>query len=122
MMKKMIDTLYINEMVVPCILGVFADERRKKQPVIITVALAIDTQKAGRTDNIHDTVDYHNLYEEIADIVGNSRFSLLEKLAQTVADICLKDKKVQEVVVKIEKPNAVKIGKSSAIEITRKND
>ena len=118
---KHLDTIYINDLNVSCILGVFANERKKKQPIIINIALSVDTRKAAKTDDLKDTVNYHDLYLEIADIVGKSTYNLLEKLAQVIADICLKNKKVKQVVVRLEKPNAVKLGKSSGIEIIRSN-
>ena len=45
-----------------------------------------------------------------------------KKLAQEIAKVCLKDKKVKQVTVRVEKPKAIKLAKSSAIEIIRKND
>ncbi|MBI5122531.1 dihydroneopterin aldolase [Candidatus Roizmanbacteria bacterium] len=120
-MKKL-DTIYINDLVVSCIIGIFEDERIKKQPVIINIALSVDTRKAAVSDNLNDTVSYHDIYLEINELVGKSKFFLIEKLAQEIATLCLKDKRVKQVVVHIEKPNAVKLGKSSAIEITRSNE
>jgi len=119
---KQLDTLYINDLKVPCIIGVFAQERKKKQPIIINLALSVDTRKAAKTDDLKDTVDYHHLYNEIANTVSQSTYQLLETLAQTIADICLKNKKVKQVTVRLEKPHAVKIGKSSGIEIIRNNE
>ncbi len=119
---KQLDTIYINDLTVKCIIGVFANERKKKQPIIITIALSIDTRKAAKTDDLKDTVNYHDLYLEVADVVSQSKYNLLEKLAQTIADICLANKKVKQVVVRLEKPNAVKLGRSSGIEIIRNNE
>lgn len=122
MKQNNLDTLYINDLKIDCIIGVFEDERTKKQPIIINIALSVDTKKAGNSDNLKDTVDYQSLYLEIADVVGKSQYKLLEALAQRIADICLKNKLVKQVVVSLEKPNAVKLGKSSGIKISRNND
>jgi len=120
-MKKL-DTIYINDLVVKCIIGVFENERVKKQPIVINIALSVDTRKAALSDDLNDTVSYHDIYLEINDMVSKSKFFLLEKMAQEIANLCLKDKRVEQVVVHIEKPEAVKLGKSSAIEITRNNE
>jgi|SRR6185369_861767 len=119
---KQLDTIYINDLKVSCIIGVFANERKKKQPIIINIALSVDTRKAAKTDDLKDTVNYRDLYLEIADIVSASKYKLLETLAQKVAEMCLKNKLVKQVVVKLEKPNAVKLGRSSGIEILRNNE
>lgn len=119
---KQLDTIYINDLIIPCIIGVFEEERKEKQQVIINVALVVDTYKAGKSDNLKDTVNYHDLSLKITKLVENSTFYLLEKLAQEIATLCLKEKKVKQVKVRIEKPKAIKLAKSSAIEITRTND
>src|ERR1700749_4217599 len=121
-MTHQTDTLFINKLIVPCIIGVFEQERKEKQNVIISIALSVDTQKAGQTDDIKDTVSYHDIAREVVELAEQSQYYLLEKLAQAVADTCLKNKRVEKVTVHIEKPNALKLAKSSAIEIIRYND
>lgn len=119
---KQLDTLYINDLIIPCIIGVFENERKEKQQVIINVSLSVDTRKAGKSDDLKDTVSYHDLSLKIIELVENSQFFLLEKLAQKIADICLLDKRVKQVAIRIEKPKAVKLAKSSSIEIIRNNE
>lgn len=121
-MKQSPDKLSINELLVPCIIGVFENERKEKQNVSISLELSVDTHKAGQTDNISDTVSYHDIANDVYRLVSESHFQLLEKLAQTVADFCLKDKRIQQVVVHIQKPQALKHAKSAAITITRTNE
>jgi D-erythro-7,8-dihydroneopterin triphosphate epimerase len=117
---KQLDTLYINDLVLPCLIGVFENERKEKQQIIINVALGVDTQKAGKSDDLKDTVNYHDISLKIIELVEKSQFYLLEKLAQEIANICLRNKLVKQVTIRVEKPKAVKLAKSSAIEITRK--
>src|SRR6266567_715449 len=121
-MNKQLDTIFINDLTIPCVIGVFEHERKDKQLVIINLALSVDVKKAGETDDLNDTVSYQNIAHEVADMVSNSQFYLIEKLAQAIADICLKDKRVKQAKVHIEKPKAVKLAKSSAIEIIRNNE
>jgi D-erythro-7,8-dihydroneopterin triphosphate epimerase len=121
-MTRQSDTLFINALTVPCVIGVFENERKKKQPVVISCELTVDTRKAGETDDINDTVSYHDIANDIYEVVSKSQCQLLEKLAQIVADICLKNKKVKRVIVLIEKPQALEHAKSSAIKIIRANE
>lgn len=118
-MKHQLDTLFINELTIPCIIGVFPSERIEKQLVVISLALFVDTQKAGETDQITETVSYHDIATEVATMVSNSQFYLLEKLAEEIAVVCLKEKRVKQVTVRVEKPKAIKLAKSAAIEIIR---
>lgn len=121
-MTKPLDTIFINDLTVHCIIGVFENERNEKQPVRITVAVSIDTNKASQNDDIHDTLNYHQLANSIVKKVSESSYFLLEKLAQTVADICLEDKRVKQVTVSVKKPKAIKLAESAAIEIIRYNE
>ncbi|MEN8255773.1 MAG: hypothetical protein ABFR33_09935 [Verrucomicrobiota bacterium] len=43
----------------------------------------------------------------------------MESLAESIADIALADDKIQQVVVTIDKPGALRFAKSSAVEIVR---
>jgi D-erythro-7,8-dihydroneopterin triphosphate epimerase len=119
---KQLDTLYINDLIISCILGAFEEERKEKQQIIINVVLFVDTRRAGKSDNLKDTVNYHELSLRIVELVENSKFYLLEKLAQKIAELSLSDKRVKKVTIRIEKPKAVKMAKSSAIEITRSHE
>ena len=102
-----------------CIIGTFDHERHEKQPVIFNITLSTDLQVAGESDDLNDTVDYFTLQHDIMDFVGQSSFALLEALAEEVAKICLKDSRVKEAVIEVEKPMALNHVKTVAIEITR---
>lgn len=121
MKNNTFDTIYINELQIPCIIGVFDYERTGKQIISLSLALSVDLRKAGKTDNVADTVSYQ-LYKKIVDFIEQSQYRLLEALAEAVAGICLEDKRVRQVKVYIEKPKAVKLGRSSAVEIIRNQD
>jgi dihydroneopterin aldolase len=116
------DKIFINELTLSCIIGVFDFERKLKQNVIITIELHLDISTAGKTDDINDTVNYQAIVDDVTKTVERSQFHLLEALAERVAAICLKDNRVKHAHVKIEKPKAIPNAKSSAVEIVRKNE
>ena len=118
----MYDKIFINDLILPCTIGVFDFERKNKQNVIINIALHLDVSKAGKTDAIEDTVNYQDIVNAVSKKVETSKYHLLEALAEMIAAICLKDKRVKQAHVKIEKPKAIANAKSSAVEIIRKNE
>ena len=120
-MKQPLDTIYINDLQIPCLIGVFDYERTSKQMITINIALSVNLQKAIETDNVNDTVSYQ-LYTDIVKLIEKSEFFLIESLAGVIAQRCLKDKRVKQVRVHIEKPKAIKLGRSSAVEIIRTNE
>jgi len=115
----MMDRILINQLLVRCILGVSAEERREKQDVLISVALFTDLTKAGRSDRFEDTVDYRAVNKDILAAVDGSQCHLAEALAERVAETCLAHGAVQRVQVTVEKPGALRFARSVAVEIER---
>jgi FolB domain-containing protein len=116
------DKIFINDLTLACIIGVFDHERQIKQNIIINIELHLDLYKAGNSDDINDTVSYHDIVLAITEKVETSKFHLLEALAEEIAKICLTDKRIKHAHIKIEKPKAIPNAKSSAVEIVRKNE
>jgi FolB domain-containing protein len=105
-----------------CTIGTFAHERTQKQPVFLNITLTTDLKQAGKSDNIDDTVDYFTLQQNIINLVEKSSFALLESLAEAVSELCLKDKRIQEASIELEKPLALQHVKTLSIKITRNNE
>ena len=114
------DRILINDLRVRCIIGVNDEERRDKQDVVINVEILTDLSKAGKSDRFQDTVDYSKIKKRIMAMAENSRFYLVEALAEAVAGICLEHPAVSEVLVRVEKPSALRFAKSVGVEITRR--
>jgi dihydroneopterin aldolase/D-erythro-7,8-dihydroneopterin triphosphate epimerase len=116
------DKIHIRDLLVRCIVGIYPDERREKQDVIVNIVLHADLRKAGESDDIDDTVNYKTIKKEALAMVQQSEYFLLEKLAEQIAGIALKDSKVQRVDVSIDKPGALRFARSVAVEIFRTRD
>lgn len=114
-----LDKIIIEGLEASCIVGVLDDERLNKQPIIIDAELSVDLSKASASDDIKDTLDYFSVYKNILMLAENSDFYLIEKLAQAIADECLRSSEVEEVRVKVKKPAALKQAESVAVEIIR---
>jgi dihydroneopterin aldolase/D-erythro-7,8-dihydroneopterin triphosphate epimerase len=113
------DKIYIRDLALRCIIGLYPEERTNKQDVLINIAMETDLRAAGKSDALTDTVDYKAIKIAILDFVEKSGFNLIESLAEGIAAICLKDKRVQDVTVTIDKPGALRFARSVAVEITR---
>ena len=113
------DRIFIRELALRCIIGIYPEERREKQDIVINVELQCDLRAAGRSDDLTDTIDYKAIKKAILRLVEKSHFQLIESLAENIADIALANDKVQQVTVTIDKPGALRFAKSSAVEITR---
>ena len=113
------DKIFIKDLLVRCIIGVFPKERDHRQDVCINITLFADLYAAGQSDDLEDTVDYKELRNEIVTFVEQSEYQLIETLAARVAEICLRPEAVKRVIVHIDKPRALAYTRSVAVEIER---
>lgn len=118
-MPKKLDKIYIRDLSLRCIIGIFPDEREKKQDILINVVIWADLSAAGKTDDIKDAVDYKQVTKAILAAIEPSSYFLIERIAQVVADICLTNTHVKRVRVTIDKPGALRFAKASAVSIYR---
>ncbi len=115
----MTDEIRINGLFLRTIIGINDDEREHKQDVRINLALAVDTRPAGRSDDIKDAVNYRTITKQVIDLVENSRFFLVERMAEEIARVCLADPRVERVRVGIQKPAALRFARSVGVTIER---
>jgi dihydroneopterin aldolase/D-erythro-7,8-dihydroneopterin triphosphate epimerase len=113
------DKILIRDLLTRCIIGVCNEERRDKQDVIINIVLYADLRKAGRTDELSDSVDYSLVKKRVVSMVERSEYRLVEALAEKIAEICLDEPAVQQVQVTVEKPSALRFARSVGVELTR---
>ena len=113
------DRLLISDLQARCIIGVGEEERREKQDVIINVVLSSDLREPGRTDRFEDALDYRDLKKKILHLIENSKYFLVEALAEAIATVCLENEKVIGVRVRVEKPAALRFARSVGVEIER---
>lgn len=114
-----LDRIYIRDLACRCIVGINPDERTKKQEVIINIVLCADLRRACASDDIAHTVDYKSIKQAVLDMAEHSSYSLIERLAAHIADICLSELAVRRVTVSVDKPGALRFARSVAVEITR---
>jgi len=104
--------------------GVGESERDLGGKFHIDVELVLDLDRAGRSDDVEDTVDYQQVYNVIAQVERSKRFRLLEALASSAADAILSRFEVMEVTVRVRK-GSVPLGgliDSADVEITRRRE
>lgn len=114
-----LDRIHIRDLQLRCIIGIYDDERRDKQDILINLTLHADLSKAGQSDRIEDTVDYKTIKKRVIKHVEGSACYLIEHLAEEIAMIALEDQRVQRVDVMVDKPGALRFARSVAVEISR---
>ncbi len=113
------DRIFIRDLKLACTIGVNDWEREIQQPVKIDLDLHADLEDAGRSDDLHRTVDYKEIRDRVEGIVTRSRCFLIEALAQRIADACLEYSQVKAVRVSLEKPGALRATRTVGVELLR---
>ena len=102
------DIIYLHDLKIECIIGIWEWERRVRQTIILDLDMAADTRRAAATDPIDDTLNYKAVAKRLIDFVGGSQFQLVETLAEKVAEILLTEFKLKWVRVRVNKIGAVR--------------
>jgi dihydroneopterin aldolase len=102
------DIIYLHDLKIECIIGIWEWERRIKQTIILDLDMAADIRRAAATDRIDDTLNYKAVAKRLIDFVGGSQFQLVETLAEKIAEILLTEFKLKWVRVRVNKKGAVR--------------
>ena len=113
------DKVFIKDLEIETIIGIFGWEREVKQIVRISLEMSFDISKAGKSDNIDDALDYKKIGKSIVNLVENSSFFLVEKMAEEIASLVLTNEQIEEIKLRVEKPGALRGSKSVGVEILR---
>jgi len=84
--------------------GVHEWEQKTAQPFEVDVELSKNLQAAGVDDDLELTVDYGKVFDVVRQIVESTSYRLLEALAEAISHELLTDFPIDEVAVRIRKP------------------
>ncbi len=101
------DIVYIEDLRIETVIGIYDWEREIKQVVSIDLEMAADNRKAAATERIEDALNYKAVAKRLIQFVGESEFQLVETLAERIAEIVLDEFEVAWLRLKLGKPGAV---------------
>ena len=119
--EEFLDKIFIKDLLVRGIIGVSERERSQPQDIVINIVMYVNTRICGVSDNIHDSVNYRTVAKAVIAHMEHTQRFTVEALAADIANICLATNGVEEVVVSVEKPGAVRFSRSVGVEIKRRN-
>ena len=101
--------------------GVMPEEETLGQRFLIDVDLFKDLRRVGESDQVEDTINYAEVYQEIREVVTEERYHLIEKLAERIADQVITEFPCEAIRVEVHKPQAPIPGifKDVSVEIFR---
>jgi dihydroneopterin aldolase len=113
------DIVYIRDLEIRTVIGIYDWERQIKQKVSIDLEMAADIARAAETDAIADTLDYKSIAKAIIAFTEASSFQLVETLAERIAEIVIKDFGVSWLRLRVSKPGAVRGSRDVGVIIER---
>jgi dihydroneopterin aldolase len=114
------DRIFLRGLTTQCIIGFIDWERLTPQTVVIDLEMPCDCERAARTDSVSDTVDYKRVAKRVLTWVGESKFQLVESLAQGLASLLLSEFPLDWVRVSINKPGAISHSRDVGVSIERR--
>lgn len=113
------DIIYLNDLRIDTVIGIFDWERRVKQTVSLDIEMASDIRKAAASDTIDDTLDYKAVAKRVIAFVEDSEFQLVETLAERITGIILDEFNVPWVKLRLNKQGAVRGARDVGVIIER---
>ncbi|KAF0810629.1 dihydroneopterin aldolase [Alcanivorax sp. S71-1-4] len=102
------DIVYIRDLKVDTVIGIFDWERRIRQTVSLDLEMGADIRRAAATDSIENTLDYKAVGKRLISFIQTSEFQLVETLAEKAAAIVLDEFDVPWVRLRLSKPGALR--------------
>ncbi len=113
------DRVFIENLTIETVIGIFDWEREIKQAVSLDLEMDFDIRKAAVSDAIEDTLDYKAVSKRLIHFVEESQFQLVEALAEKCADIVLEEFPISRLKLKLSKPGAVRGSSAVGVIIER---
>lgn len=113
------DIVYIRDLRIDTIIGIFDWERRIRQTVSLDLEMATDICKAAASDDIRDALDYKAVAKRLIGFVEGSDFLLVETLAEKVAALVLAEFPVPWLRLRVSKPGALRGAQDVGVIIER---
>jgi dihydroneopterin aldolase len=113
------DIIYLTDLRIETVIGVFDWERKIKQEVIIDLEMGGDIRRAAESDELADTLDYKAVAKRVIGFVEKSEFQLVETLAERVASLIIEEFHVPWLRLRLNKQGAVRGARDVGVIIER---
>jgi dihydroneopterin aldolase len=121
-----LDWITIRDLRVNCVIGIFAEEDTRVQPVSVTLRLGLLPRPQGVIESLEESVDYLAITGQVSFLLAACRFRLLETAADAVASYLLappapgeRRAAIRRIAVEIHKPHALPSPTTASLTIER---
>lgn len=98
--------LRIKDLTVDTLIGIYAEEKQRRQKIVINAEIEFKTGNVANVDNIRETMNYHPLCDNIREFLENGNFEVIEHVCHQIGKICLSYEPIISAKVEVDKPEA----------------
>lgn len=113
------DLIFLRDLRIDTVIGIYAWERAIKQTVVVDLEMAADIRRAAASDDIEHTLNYKAVAKRVIEFVAASQFQLVETLSERIAELVLGEFPVPWVRVTVNKQGAVRGARDVGVIIER---
>jgi len=114
--------ILIKELTLDLKLGYYNFEKEKKQKVKFNLEIDYEDKKPTNDEDIKSIVNYDKIVKLISKLVKSKHYNFLETLAEDVFDELFKDRRIDKIMLQIEKLEILKHCSSVGIQISKKRN
>lgn len=85
------DVIYISEMRLDLLIGVYAWERRVPQTIQLDMEIGVPSRRSAGSDQLDDTIDYAAVVSRIEASLREHHYGLLERVAEHVSELVMRE-------------------------------
>ncbi|KZT37699.1 tetrahydrobiopterin biosynthesis enzymes-like protein [Sistotremastrum suecicum HHB10207 ss-3] len=113
------DLVILNGLNTSAVIGPDCWNRRRPQPVILSLHIYTDAEAAAVSDNVEQSIDYSKMSKSVLAITSAEEFDGLFSLAVACADLVLQHPLALGVRIEAEAPKSLLLAESTKVEIFR---
>ena len=113
------DIVYLRDLKIETVIGVFDWERQIRQTVILDIDMATDVAAAAATDRLESALDYKAVTKRIIKFVEASEVQLVETLAEQIADLLRNEFNIPWLKLTVNKKGALRGARDVGVIIER---
>ncbi len=116
-------TVFIKDFIIHEIIGMHDHEKIKKQKIKFNIVININQNTLPNEKDLKSIINYEKITRKLENLVKTKKYNFLESLAEDSFKKIFKDRRIDSVKIKIEKPDAIKNASSAGVEIFKsRND
>lgn len=112
-----LDVIRLKNMIFYAHHGYYEAERELGQKFEVDMEIQCDFSEAAASDDLKRTIDYRKIYRIAKEIFENSKFKLIETVAERIAERILELPGIENVLIRVRKPHVPLNGLLDFVEI-----